>query len=147
MTLNEIVAILRNMGITHKIIRTTFNGVAIDLLDTEVTYPAMTFVIDTANVSGQTINYDVSMFFFDRLVQGNDNEREVQSDQLEIAKDIISQLRWGGFSFGISDNVRLAFFTDSTPELLAGVNAQFSLEVPFASDRCAAPSDYDYVLD
>lgn len=147
MTLNEIVAILKNMGMTHKIIRTTFNGAAIDLLDTEVTYPAMTFVIDTANVSGQTINYDVSMFFFDRLVQGHENEREVQSDQLEIAKDIIAQLRWGGFSFGVNDNVRLAFFTDSTPELLAGVNAELSIETPFASDRCVIPTDYTYTPD
>jgi hypothetical protein len=147
MTLNEIVQAIKTLGDDHRIIQTTANSTAIDALDTELTYPVMTFTIDTARVNGQVIVYDVAMFFFDRLMQGNDNEREVQSDQLEIAKDIIAQLRWGGQPFAINDAANITMFTDSTPELLAGVNVTLSIEIPFASDRCAAPSDYDYILD
>lgn len=142
MTLNQLVAKIKSIGDGHKMIATTFNGSAIDALDTELTYPVMTFTTDVARVNGQTITFDVSMFFFDRLMQGNDNEREVQSDQLEIAKDIISQLRNQNEEFLLLDAVTLNFFTDSTPELLAGVNAVIQLELPFQSDRCQVPTDY-----
>lgn len=144
MTLNEIVNLIKSLGDSHSIIATTYNGSAIDALETELTYPVMTFTTDVARVNGQTITFDVSMFFFDRLMQGNDNEREVQSDQLEIAKDIISQLRDGRFDFVLLDAITLNFFTDSTPELLAGVNAALQIELPFQSDRCQVPSDYSF---
>lgn len=133
------------MGDDHKMIETAYNGVAIDLLsDQEVTYPAFTFDIAVGRIGLASITWDVSMFFFDRLQQSRENEREVQSDQVQIAQDIVAQLRYPGNEFIVGDNFAINLFTESTPELLAGCNITLSIELPSASDRCVIPTDYEY---
>ncbi len=146
MTLNEIIAIITELGTDHKIIQTTWNGAAMDRLsDGDVTYPMFSFDVTSARIVGSTIQFDFSMFFFDRLQADASNEREVQSDQLSIAQDIISQLRYGAWDeFVLSDNVPIIFFTDNTPEMLAGVNASATIIVDFVADRCSVPTDYTF---
>lgn len=146
MTLNELVAQIQEIGDDHKIIETTYNGVAIDLLsDREVTYPAFTFDISVGRISGPSLTWDVNMFFFDRVQQGGGNEREVQSDQVRIAQDVLASLRYPGNGFTVGDTFTVNLFTESTPELLAGCNMTLSIEMPAASDRCVIPTDYNYV--
>jgi len=145
MTLNELIEQIQKIGDDHKIIATTYNGVAIDLLsDQEVTYPAFTFDISIGRISGPSLTWDVNMFFFDRLQQSRENEREVQSDQVQIAQDVLASLRYPGNGFTVGDNFAVNLFTESTPELLAGCNMTLSIELPAASDRCVIPSDYEY---
>jgi len=38
----------------------------------------------------------------------------------------------------------LTFFTEDTPDLLAGVRADITLELPYTSNRCIVPSTYTY---
>jgi hypothetical protein len=146
MTLNQFVKIVQRLGEDHKIIRTTWNGAVMDkLAEVDVEYPVFTFDITGARIDGQVIVYDLSMFFFDRLQIDAENEREVQSDQLQIAQDIIAQLRYPGWEdFVILNNVPITFFSDNTPELLAGVNARASIQMDFASDRCVVPTTFTY---
>jgi hypothetical protein len=146
MTLKEIIATIEELGTKHKMIATVYNGAAMDRLAlSDVAYPMFTFDVVNARIAGQTIEFDFSMFFFDRLQADATNEREVQSDQLSIAQDIISQLKYGGWdSFVLSDNVPIVFFTDSTPELLAGVNATATVVVDFIADRCSVPTDFEF---
>ena len=145
MTLNQLIAIIKAIGDGHKIISTTYNGPVMDVMaDAELTYPVMTFDTVTGRIGSGSTVFDFQFFFFDRLQQGNDNERDVQSDQVEIAKDIIAQLKYPGAEFTISEPVNLNLFTDSTPELLAGCQLTVSIDVPNASDRCVVPSDYTY---
>jgi hypothetical protein len=144
MTLKEIIATIEELGNKHLMIATTYNGAAMDRLAlSDVEYPMFTFDVSNARISGQTIEFDFSMFFFDRLQADASNEREVQSDQLSIAEDIIAQLKYGGWdSFVLSDNVPIVFFTDNTPEMLAGVNATATVIVDFIADRCSVPTTF-----
>ena len=145
MTLNELIAQIQEIGDDHKIIETTYNGVAIDLLsEQEVKYPAFTFDISVGRVAGPSLIWEVNMFFFDRLQQGRENEREVQSDQVQIAQDILASLRYPGNGFTVGDNFSINLFTESTPELLAGCNMTLFIELPAVSDRCVIPTDYQY---
>lgn len=145
MTLNQLIATIKAIGDGHKIISTTYNGPVMDVMaDAELTYPVMTFDTVTGRIGSGSTVFDFQFFFFDRLQQGNDNEREVQSDQVEIAKDIIAQLKYPGAEFTIGEPVNLNLFTDSTPELLAGCQLTVSIDVPTPSDRCVVPSDYTY---
>lgn len=146
MTLKEIIATITKLGEDHKMIATVYNGAAMDRLsEGDVQYPMFTFDVVNARISGQTIEFDFSMFFFDRLVADLTNEREVQSDQLSICQDIISQLKYGGWdSFVTSDNVPIVFFTDNTPDMLAGVNATATVIVDFIADRCSVPTDFEF---
>lgn len=148
MTLNEIIQRIKAIADGHKMIETVYNGPVMDALsESELTYPVMTFDTTAGRISGSSLVFDFSFFFFDRLMQGNDNEREVQSDQVEIAKDIVAQLRFPGQDYTIGETVTINLFTDTTPELLAGCQLILSVDIPFASDRCVVPTDYDYPND
>lgn len=148
MTLNEIIGEIQAIGEGHKMIETVYNGPVMDALsESDLTYPVMTFDTGAGRISGSSLVFDFSFFFFDRLMQGGENEREVQSDQVEIAKDIVAQLRFPGAGYTIGDTVTVNLFTDTTPELLAGCQLALSIDIPFASDRCVVPTDYDYPND
>jgi hypothetical protein len=145
MTLNKLVEIITQMGNDHEIIATTYYGPAMEkLAEAEVSYPMFTFDTTGGNIFGSSLTLTFQMFFFDRLWADRSNEQEVHSDQLQIAQDIIAQLRYPGFDFTVGDNIQVNLFTDSTPEMLAGVNVQVSLELPYVSDRCAVPTTYTY---
>jgi hypothetical protein len=85
---------------------------------------------------------DFQMFFIDRLVADLENEREVQSQMLSIAQDIIAQLRFPGFDFTVTNSSDINFVTDSSPDMLAGVTARVLIDVPYAADRCQVPTDF-----
>lgn len=145
MTLNELIEDIKKIGDDHQMIETVYNGPVMNVMDErELKYPVMTFDTVTARMGVGSMAYDFQFFFFDRLQQGNDNEREVQSDQVEIAKDIVAQLRFPGFAWTVADPVAVNLFTDSTPELLAGCQLTITIDIPNAADRCQVPTDYSY---
>lgn len=145
MTLNEIVGTITDLGDKHQIIETTHFGPAMDkLAEAEVKYPMFTFDTNGGNIDGATLVLTFSMFFFDRLTADRSNMTDVQSDMLQVAQDIVAQLRWPGWEFDIRQGVQVSLFIDSTPEMLAGVNAQVTLVLPYISDRCAVPSTQTY---
>ena len=145
MTLNQLVQTISDLGDKHEIIATTYYGAAMDkLAESDVAYPMFTFNVAAGRINGQEINLDFSMFFFDRLVADKSNEQDVHSDQLQIAQDIIAQLRWQGWDFSVLDAITVNLFTDDTPEMLAGVNVEMTISMPYQSDRCAVPSTLTY---
>jgi hypothetical protein len=72
------------------------------------------------------------------------NETEVISDMLEVCQDIIAQLRSQTFDFDEGLNATLSFFTEDTPDLLAGVRADITIELSYTANRCVVPSTYEY---
>lgn len=84
------------------------------------------------------------MFFLDRQLQDESNETEVLSDQLLIAQDIISMLRFPKFDWEIGDSVSLEYFTENEKDYLAGVKADLTISFPMLSNRCQIPSDFNY---
>jgi len=145
MTLNEIVQQITEFGEKHQIIATTYYGPAMDkLAEADVEYPMFTFDTTGGNIDGPSLVLNFSMFFFDRLTADRSNEHDVHSDMLQVAQDIIAQLRWPGWEFTLRAFVPVSLFTDSTPEMLAGANITATLELPYVSDRCAVPSTQTY---
>jgi len=146
MTLNQLVKTIQDIGTAHKQIETVYFGDLPDFLNrgAENVYPALYFDVTGANISGTSLNINFSMYFFDRMLPEETNETEVLSDMLEVAQDIIAQFRYNNFDFDPLANVTIDFFTEDTPELLAGVRADIILELPFTADRCAVPTTYTY---
>jgi hypothetical protein len=145
MTLNQLVAQITEFGEKHEMIATTYYGAAMDkLAESDVTYPMFTFNVTNGQINGQELVLSFSMFFFDRLQADKTNEQEVHSDMLQIAQDIIAQLRYQGWEFVLQDQITINLFTDDTPEMLAGVNAEIGVSLPYQSDRCAVPSTLIY---
>lgn len=145
-TLNQVVQTIEGLGEAHQQIKTVFFGNLVDFLSkgSDNVYPAMFFDLTGSSISGTTLTLNFGLYFMDRMLAEQSNETEVLSDQLSIAQDIVAQLKFNYFDFEIQDSVNMTFFTEDTPDLLAGVKADISLDLPFTADRCQVPSDYQY---
>ena len=146
MTLNQIVQTITNLGNAHQQIESVYFGDLVDYLSrgSENVYPSFYFDLTGGTVAERGLTLNFSLYFFDRMLHEETNETEVLSDMLEVCQDIIAQLRSQVFEFDEGLSANLSFFTEDTPELLAGVRADISLELPFLANRCQVPSTYTY---
>jgi hypothetical protein len=149
MTLNQIVKELTKLGNDHEQINFVYFGDVWERLSNgEVTYPAMFFTLTGANVGEKNIAYSFSLYFMDRMLMEETNETEVLSDMTQVAGDIVAQLRYPEdysiVTWTPSQSMPLTFFTESDPDLLAGVKLDTTLTVPFLNDRCQVPSNYQF---
>lgn len=143
-TLNQVVQTIQGLAEAHQQINTVYFGNLVDFLSkgSDNVYPAMFFDLTSSNINGTVQTMNFSLYFMDRMLAEQSNETEVLSDQLSIAQDIVAQLRYDGFLFTVDDSVPLTFFTEDTPDLLAGVKADISIDLDFSANRCQVPTDY-----
>jgi len=140
MTLNQIVKKITDYGSQHPQINFVLYGDVVDHLSQgEVTYPAMFFNIEDVSILAKQIQYTFGIYFMDRQIE-NTEELEVMSDQLLTAQDIIAQIRNNANEWVVNDNIPMSMFTESEPDVLAGVKASVSLVLPSINNRCQIPS-------
>jgi hypothetical protein len=144
LTLNQTIKLISDLGLAHEQVNTVYFGDVWEFLKTDNIYPAMFFSLTGSSISGKQLNLDFSLFFLDRQLQDESNENEVLSDQLLIAQDIISMMRYPKFDWEIGDQVSIEFFTEEKEDFLAGVKADVSVSFPMLSDRCQVPTDFNY---
>lgn len=145
LTLNQTVKLIKDIAQSHDQIKTVYFGDVWEFLaQTDNVYPAMFYSLTGSQINGKSLDMSFSLFFLDRQLQDETNETEVLSDQLLIAQDIISMLRFPKFDWEIGDNVILEFFTENEKDYLAGVKADVTISFPMLSNRCQIPSDFNY---
>jgi len=145
LTLNQTVKLIKDIAQSHDQINTVYFGDVWEFLaQTDNTYPAMFYSLTGSQINGKSLDMSFSLFFLDRQLQDETNETEVLSDQLLIAQDIVSMLRFPKFDWEIGDNVVLEFFTENEKDYLAGVKADITISFPMLSNRCQVPSDFNY---
>lgn len=144
MTLNQLIDHIQELGDKHNIIQKTFRGSIVDFLGTENLYPGFCFDLVSAAINGQEQTISLEFWFLDRVAQDQSNEMEVLSDQMQIAQDIIAQMRWPGWEYELGNNINMTFFVENTGDVLAGVRCDVSVNLGYISDRCAVPSTETY---
>ena len=146
MTLNQIVTTITNLANAHQQIESVYFGDFPDYLSrgTDNVYPSLYFDLTGGQIQERSLVLNFSLYFFDRMLHEETNETEVLSDMLEVCQDIIAQLRHQNFEFDEGLSATLSFFTEDTPDLLAGVKADITLDLPFLANRCVVPSTYEY---
>ncbi|MBM3417478.1 MAG: hypothetical protein FJY17_00980 [Bacteroidetes bacterium] len=146
MTLNQLVTQITNLGNAHKQIKSVYFGDLSDYLSrgVENIYPSLFFDLMDGIVGERSVTLNFSLYFFDRMLAENSNETEVLSDQLGVCQDIIAQLRHNNFEFNVGLTSVLTFFTEDTPDLLAGVKANVTIELLNTANRCVVPTTYVY---
>ena len=146
MTLNQVVQNINTLALAHKQIKSVYFGDLADYLSRGVDniYPSLYYDVTGSNIVDKALTLNFSLYFFDRMLPEDTNETEVLSDMLEVCQDILAQLRQNDWEFDLGINVTISFFTENTPDLLAGVRADISLELPFYADRCQVPSTYTF---
>jgi hypothetical protein len=146
MTLNNIVQTITNLANAHQQIKSVYFGDLADYLSrgSDNVYPSLYFDLTGGNIAERSLVLNFSLYFFDRMLHEETNETEVLSDMLEVCQDIIAQLRSQSFEFDEGLSATLNFFTEDTPDLLAGVRADITLDLPFLANRCVVPSTFSY---
>jgi hypothetical protein len=145
LTLNQTVKLIKDIALSHDQINTVYFGDVWEFLaQADNVYPAMFYSLTGSQINGKSLDLNFSLFFLDRQLQDESNETEVLSDQLLIAQDIVSMLRFPKFDWEIGDSVSLEFFTENEKDYLAGVKADIVVSFPMLSNRCQVPSDFNY---
>jgi len=140
MTLNQIVKKVTDYGSQHPQINFVLYGDIYDHLSQgEVNYPAMFFNIEDVSISAKQIQYTFGLYFMDRQIE-NTEELEVMSDQILTAQDIIALIRNNANEWIVGDSIPMVLFTESEPDVLAGVKASISLVLPSINNRCQIPT-------
>jgi hypothetical protein len=140
MTLNQIVQRITDYGNLHPQINFVLYGDVYDHLSQgEVTYPAMFFNIEDVSISAKQIQYTFGLYFMDRQIE-NTEELEVMSDQILSCQDIVAQIRNNSNEWIVGDSIPMLLFTESEPDVLAGVKASISLVLPSINNRCQIPT-------
>jgi len=146
LTLNQVVDTITQIATAHKQIKSVYFGDIADYLSkgTDNIYPSLYYDVTGANIQGKSLTLNFSLYFFDRMLAENTNETEVLSDMLEVAQDILAQLKYNNFIFDEMTSATISFITEDTPDLLAGVKVDMALDIPFLADRCQVPTTYTY---
>jgi hypothetical protein len=145
LTLNQTVKLLKDIAQSHDQINTVYFGDVWEFLaQADNVYPAMFFSLTGSAINLKSLDMSFSLFFLDRQLQDESNETEVLSDQLLIAQDIVSMLRFPKFDWEIGDNITLEYFTENEKDYLAGVKADVTISFPMLSNRCQIPTDFNY---
>lgn len=76
------------------------------------------------------MTYNLNLFFIDRLVNGQDNEVQIQSHAIDVLRAIVMRV---GETVGFGESVRYTAFTERFQDLCAGAWAVVSIQTP-ASD-------------
>ena len=142
MTLNQIVKQITQFGNNHEQIKFVYFGDVWERLSNgEVTYPAMFFNLNDAQILAKQIQYNFSIYVMDRMLMEETNETEVLSDMTLVGQDMVASLRDHIYSWVVSDNMSVTFFTESDPDYLAGLKIDFSLTLSSLNDTCQIPTN------
>jgi hypothetical protein len=142
MTLNQIVKQISAFGNNHEQIKFVYFGDVWERLSNgEVTYPAMFFNLNDAQILAKQIQYNFSIYVMDRMLMEETNETEVLSDMTLVGQDMVASLRDHIYNWIVSDNMSVTFFTESDPDYLAGLKIDFSLTLSSLNDTCQIPTN------
>ena len=107
----------------------------------EIKYPVCWLVnepsvFDTNGV----MSYSILLIFGDLLVEDKSNRLQIQSDQLQVALDFISELKLNNELFtNISDSINIDYFQERFDDFTAGVSVRFSIRNPYPLNYCSKP--------
>lgn len=108
-------------------------------------YPLMWVITDGAKTDGRETTYDFSILVMDIMDRKSyDNEIDVTSDTLDIAKDIVAQFKYATgmecyCNLDIDYPVEFTPFEEAFDDYVAGWTTKLRIRVPDAIDRCIAP--------
>lgn len=146
MTFNQVVLRIKTRSLAHAQIRNFYYGNVSDFLTDRTTQFASCFLQDTPgsiNIGQKTTTLNFKMFLLDLVnvsENSKDNELDVQSDMLSVAEDLLSQFDDSVYTdWRISNSSPTVFVRDETPDIVAGVVVDISIEKLFVKDTCAIP--------
>jgi hypothetical protein len=140
-TLNQVITQLEAIATAHYQINSFGFGNIYDITTSgDITYPLMWVQHEGVDISTGVQNFKFDVIICDIVKGGRVNETEVLSDQLEIVKDVIAQLKHPSYKWDfVGDNVALTAFEERFPDSVTGYSFTIVLQLPYATNRCSIP--------
>jgi hypothetical protein len=141
-TLNQVITQLEAIATAHYQINSFGFGDIWEINTSgDINYPLMWLVHDAVEISQGVQTFKFNLIFCDIVKGGEVNETEVLNDQLEIAKDVIAQLKHKDYQWDfLGENINLEAFTERFTDSVAGYSLAINLDLPFDSNRCSIPT-------
>lgn len=131
MTLNEIIDIIKKIGLSQPNVNSSSEGSIYEVLNADLSIDYANFHITqnkhTAN--NQFITYNLIFFYTDRLMEGNTNKLSIQSIGIEVLSNILRTLQAYYEDIEIS-STDFQPFTERFSDNCAGVYSNVSIEIP-----------------
>jgi len=141
-TLNQLMANIQEIATQHRQINdfkygNTWEHYASGTTNT----PELWCNVESAQRGISSTTFDVRFWLVDSVIRGEIDELERHSDLVQIAEDIIAQLRHPAYKWRINRDTlfNLDLLVEYSPKNLAGVTFTVSVEVAKGDDRCNIP--------
>lgn len=146
-TYNTIFDSIKTICTNHGQLKGAFGfGEVVDLgVSGDTKYPMMFVSPKSCVVKKGEVGYSFDIRILDRLPMGYIAKQEVEilSDTMQIALDILAELKHGSsntYPFEIKFDQTLTPFVEYLDDILAGWLFSVTLFVPFTADECAVPT-------
>ena len=107
----------------------------------EIDYPVMWVVVQPSQYLNKTMRYRLLILFADLLAEDKSNSLQVQSDELQVALDILSKLKLDNtYTFNTSESVNIDFFEERFDDLTGGVSMSLEIIDPSPLNYCQNPT-------
>jgi len=149
MTLNQIIARLRTLALSHEQINNFYFGDKWEFdSNGEIKYPGIFVETQPGNIDRvnkvQVFNFRIYFMDLVKVSEGTEeNETEVLSDMSSVCSDFLAMLYNPNYQddWLISESNAITPFTEALNDMVAGVYADLSISVDFVADICQVPSD------
>ena len=104
-------------------------------------YPVASYTINDGQYNaGRELVYRINFWFLDKSGVDGEFETEVTSDMLQIAVDVLNELRLQYNSYGISTNVSWTALSEKFEDYLTGINFNIDLSIVNVFTACDSPT-------
>jgi hypothetical protein len=144
---NQIVGVIEAIAAAHQQVKSYGDGDLWQITEQgDIEYPRVWITPDiqgsSIDISQKELPLSLKLTFIDLKNEDESNEREIQSDQLLIAFDFLSQLQLYEDMFTVQPNARVEFVNEkiNNQDAVAGCMLSLQLRVDYLSDWCGIPS-------
>jgi hypothetical protein len=144
LTYKQLTDTLTQIASAHYNVAYSDAGVLENLNYGTIEYPLVFFVNQSVEFTPNEANYNMIMLVADFVDSNLLQQVQVQSNMLEITKDIISYLLNGNFDAPWIINeasIVTTPFVDNLPDLTSGWETRFTIRLPFDNTGCDLPFD------
>lgn len=154
-SLNGIVKRIKGLAHHHRMVKDFYRGFYSDYATAGTAkYPAVVLEDNqggSLSLSTNEVPINFTLYFVDAVHVSQDaggNETEVQSDQLEIAKDLFVMMDDPSFDdWKVSGNNQVDLLYQSGDDMVAGVKVDFTITSAYIKNRCAIPKEAPFLFE
>ena len=134
MNIVELINKIKELAIQHNLVHSTYDGdVYTNWNTTEVKFGSVNVGVETIQRAENYIQYDVILYYADRLLQDNQNANAIYADGVNILQSILNQLE---DELEITYPIQYTPFSQKFVDYLAGVYCRVSIISEYPLGKC-----------